>query len=83
MEAKISSQVVAFQDILNAAGLKDALQVQLIAELATRNVSSFEFVDFTRLKKRVASLFFEKGSFLYNIFLDSNKLAFAKRYFTL
>ncbi len=83
MENTISSQRSSFQDILNAAaGLQGALQDQLIAELASRNVSSKEFASFTKVKCKVALLFFEKDGFLHNIFLDSNKLLFAQRYFT-
>jgi hypothetical protein len=82
MENSISSQSSSFQDVLNAAGLQGALQDQLIAELASRNVSSKEFASFTKVKCKVALLFFEKDGFLHNIFLDSNKLLFAQRYFT-
>jgi hypothetical protein len=71
-----------FQSILNAANFKDALQDTLVSELASKNVSSHEFLSFIKLKHRLGSLFFEKSSFLCNLFLISNKLSLAKLYLT-
>lgn len=76
----IQEQKKSFQNLLNCTSVESVLESQIVKNLHQLGVTHNDFHTFVQDKNRVASLHFDNGTVLYNIFVEKSGSDFAAHY---